>query len=119
MPQLFNGLWRPRLNGINPPPIKSRKQGFELGVGERRQSILDTGPGEAVLFQPLVGQHDAGPMLVDQLQPARLARPEHEDRSGERLCSAPHNRSYVSGEIMWRIRPWAGRGPSNLEFSAT
>jgi hypothetical protein len=46
-----------------------------------------------------------------------------DDKSGyisaKRLCSAPHNRSYVSGEIMWRIRPWAGRGPSNLEFSAT
>ncbi len=119
MPQLFDGLRRSRLDGMNPPPIKARKQGFELGVGQRNQSIFDTWPSERVLFKPFVGQHDTGAIPVDQLQPIRLAEPEHEDCSGERLCSAPHNRCYVSGEIMWRIRPWAGRGPSNLEFSAT
>ncbi len=52
MPQLFDGLRRSRLDGMNPPPIEARKQGFELGVGQRHQSILDTGPGK--------GQHCRG-----------------------------------------------------------
>jgi hypothetical protein len=53
VPQLFDSLWRPRLDGMNPPPIEAREQRFELGVGERHQAILDAGPGEGLLFQPL------------------------------------------------------------------
>ena len=85
MPQLFDDLRRSRLNGMNPPPIEASKQRFELGVAQRHQAILDAGPGEGVLFQPLVGQHDTGAIPVDQLQPVCLARPEHEDGSGERV----------------------------------
>ncbi len=81
MPQLFDSLWRPRLDGMNPPPIKARKQGFELGVGQRHQAILDAGPGERMLFRPFVGHDDPGAIPVDQLQPVRLAGPEHEDGS--------------------------------------
>lgn len=29
---------------MNPPPIEACEQRFELGVGKRHQSILDTGP---------------------------------------------------------------------------
>lgn len=61
MPQLFYCLRRPRLDGMNPSPIKACEQGFELGVGERHQAILDARPGEAVLFQPLIGQNDTEP----------------------------------------------------------
>lgn len=82
MPQLFDSLRRPRLDGMNPPPIKAYEQGFEPGMGERHQAILDAWPCEAVLFQPLVGQHDAGAIPVDQLQSVCLARPEHKDCSG-------------------------------------
>lgn len=59
---------------MNPPPIQASKQRLELGMGQRHQSILDARPGEGVLFQPLVGQHDAGAVPVDQLQPVRLAK---------------------------------------------
>ncbi|ESY66371.1 hypothetical protein X743_28525 [Mesorhizobium sp. LNHC252B00] len=33
---------RSRLDGMNPPPIETCKHGFELGVGQYHQSILDT-----------------------------------------------------------------------------
>ena len=64
MPQLFDSLRRSRLDGMNPPPIEARKQGFELGVGQRHQSILDAGPGEAVFFQPLVPHLRMQPRLA-------------------------------------------------------
>ncbi len=85
MSQLFDSDRRSRFDRPNPPPIKARKQGFELGVGQRDQSILDARPGKAVLFKPFVGHDDTGAIPVDQLQPIRLAGPEHEDRSCERV----------------------------------
>jgi transposase len=43
------------LKGPNPPPIQPRKQRLELRVVHQHQPVLDGRPGEAVLFQPLVG----------------------------------------------------------------
>lgn len=85
VPQLFDSLRRSRLDGTNPPPIKARKQGLELGMAQRHQAILDPWPGEGVFFQPLVSHHNAAAIPVDQLQPVRFTRPEHEDRAGERV----------------------------------
>lgn len=68
MPQLFDSRRRSRLDSPNPPPIEASKQDFELGMAQRHQSIIDSWLGEAVIFQPLVGQHNAAAIPVDQLQ---------------------------------------------------
>jgi hypothetical protein len=73
MPELFDGLWRSCLHGMNPPPIQASKQGFKLGVAQPHQAILGAGQSERLLFQPFVRQHDIAPVPVDQLQPACLA----------------------------------------------
>jgi len=76
-------------------------------------------PAKLRLLQPLGVKANPGSIPPDDLDPVGPFGPEDIKRAVEGLCSAPHNRSYVSGEIMWRIRSCAGRGPSNLEFSAT
>lgn len=73
MPQLFNGLRPPRLDGMNPPPIEACEQGFELGMGQCHQPIFDAWPSEGVLLQPFVGHDDPRAIPVDQLQSIRLA----------------------------------------------
>lgn len=56
-------------------------------MAQRHQAILDAGPGKGVFLQPLVGHHHAAAIPVDQLQTGCLARPEDEDRSGERVLA--------------------------------
>ncbi len=81
--------------------------------------MSDARPAELGFLQPLGVKANAGAIPPYDLDTVCSFRPEDIKSSVERLCGALHNRSYVSGEIMWRIRSCAGRGPSNLEFSAT
>ncbi len=76
-------------------------------------------PAEAILLEDFRIKADPAAIPPHDADTVRPLGAEHIEGATERLCGAPHNRSYVSGEIMWRIRSCAGRGPSNLEFSAT
>ena len=76
------------------------------------------------MINPGPKPHIGGPVVSTQqtfltVEGVPVATAEDEQMPAHRLCGAPHNRCYVSGEIMWRTRSCAGRGPSNLEFSAT
>jgi len=44
---------------------------------------------------------------------------KHEQMAVMRLCGAPHNRIYVSGEIMWRRRRDESQGRPFADSSAT
>ena len=85
MPQLFDGIWRSRLHGPDPTPVKACEQRFELRVAECHQAILDARPGEGVFFQPLVRHHQTAAIPVDQLQSVCFPRPEYKDRSCKRV----------------------------------
>src|SRR3546814_4291135 len=56
VPQLFDSFRRSRFDGANPTPVEARKQRLELSVVQAHQTVPDIRPGEAMLFQPLVGQ---------------------------------------------------------------
>ena len=73
-------------------------------------SLVDR-PQEAALLQPLREQAEALAIPVETLtRSPRFGRGTRTDAPRERLCGAPHNRSYVSGDVMWRRRPKAMRG---------
>jgi hypothetical protein len=94
---------------MNPPPIEARKQRLELSVAQRHQAILDAGPNEALLFQPLVGQDDTRAIPVDQLQSVCLARPEHKDRSSERVNGPLYSSFFTSAaNPSWPLRKSTG-----------
>ncbi len=44
------------------------------------------------------------PVMPQDLQQVAATTSEDVDVPGERICGAPHIRSYVSGVIMWRRR---------------
>src|SRR3546814_5702223 len=68
VPQLFDSFRRSRFDGANPTPVEARKQRLELSVVQAHQTVPDIRPGEAMLFQPLVGHHQTAAIPVDQLQ---------------------------------------------------
>ncbi len=101
----------PRLAALmHASPVQAFEQRLQLRRGQSHDAVGNGGPLELAVFQPLREQADARPIEVNQLDPVGASRPEHIDRARERLCGAPHNRSYASGEIMWRSRPDACQG---------
>ena len=97
------------------PSTKSQK----LGIVELDPAVCDARPAELGFLQPPGAKANAGAIPPYDLHTVCSFRPEGIKSSVEGLGGAPPNRSYASGEILWRIRSCAGRGLSNLEFSVT
>ena len=49
-------------------------------------------------------ERHAEPIVPKDLDQLAALAAEHVEIAAMRLCGAPHNSSYVSGEIMWRRR---------------
>jgi hypothetical protein len=63
------------------------------------------------VLEPFGEQTEAGAIPINDLEKIGPgAAPEHEQVACKRLCGAPHNRFYVSADVMWRRRPKAMRG---------
>ncbi len=66
-----------------PPPVEPGKQRLERRIVHQHQPVLHGGPGERLLFQPLVGHHQPGALPIQQLQPIRLPGAEDKDSARE------------------------------------
>src|SRR6056297_1966713 len=75
------------LQGPHAPPIQTREQGLKLGRFQAHHPVLDRGPFEAVILQPLIRHHQPAAVPVDQLQPIRPLGAEHINRPIKGLLS--------------------------------
>src|SRR3954451_11582310 len=70
---------------VHPLPIEPFKQDGEFGCREPHDPVLDLGPAELALFQPLGDENYARAVPEDQLDPVSSFGPEHIDRARERV----------------------------------
>src|SRR3954449_8991905 len=70
---------------VNTAPIQPFEQGGELGCGQPHDPVLDLGPAELALFQPLSDENHARAVPEDKLDPVGAFGPEHVNRARERV----------------------------------
>src|SRR3954471_20715236 len=87
--ELFCSAWNSRHRNlprrVHPLPIQPFEQGGELGCREPHHPVLDLGPAELTLLQPLGHENHARAVPEDQLDPVSSFGPEHIDRARERV----------------------------------
>src|SRR3954447_2124551 len=70
---------------VHPLPIEPFEQGGEFGCGQPHHPVLDLGPAELALFQPLGHENHARAIPEDQLDPVSSFGPEHVNCARERV----------------------------------
>src|ERR1700745_2497472 len=70
---------------VDPPPIQPLEQCGQLRRGQPHHPIADRRPFELGAFQPLPDQHQAGPVIDQDLHSVGALRAEHEDGPAERV----------------------------------
>src|SRR3982750_1219004 len=70
---------------VHPFPIEPFEQGGEFGCGQPHGPVLDLGPAELALFQPLGDENHARAIPEDQLDPVGSFGPEHVNCARERV----------------------------------
>src|SRR4051812_20494454 len=70
---------------VHPLPIEPFEQGGEFGCGQPHHPVLDLGPAELALFQPLGHENHARSIPEDQLDPVGSFGPEHVNGTRERV----------------------------------
>src|SRR3954465_11200674 len=70
---------------VHPLPIEPFEQDGELGCREPHHPVLDLGPTELALFEPLGDKNDARAVPEDKLDPVSSFGPEHVNRARERV----------------------------------
>src|SRR3954452_6551345 len=90
----WNGRHRDLPRRVHPLPIEPFEQGGELGCGQPHDPVLDLGPTELALFEPLGDENHARAVPEHQLDPVSSFGPEHVDRARERIRAhrLPHER---------------------------
>src|SRR3954464_16049474 len=83
---------------VHPLPIQPFEQGGEFGCGQPHHPVLDLGPAELALFQPLGDENYAHAVPEDQLDPVSSFGPEHIDRARERVSA--HRLTHESRETV-------------------
>src|SRR3954465_5400900 len=86
---LFCSAWNSRHRNlprrVHPFPIQPFEQGGEFGCGQPHDPVLDLGPAELALFQPLGDENHARAIPEDQLDPVTSFGPEHVNCARERV----------------------------------
>src|SRR3954451_4387451 len=92
---------------VHPLPIEPFEQDGELGCREPHHPVLDLGPAELALFQPLGDENDARAVPEDQLDPVSSFGPEHVNRARERVGAhrLTHKRREAIGPFAEVHRP--------------
>src|SRR5215212_8970818 len=105
----WNGRHRDLPRRVHPLPIEPFEQGGELGCGEPHDPVLDLGPAELALFQPLGDENHARAIPEHQLDPVSSFGPEHVDRARERVRA--HRLTHQGGETVCAFAEvnWARR----------
>src|SRR3954464_1357377 len=89
MDALFCSAWNSRHRDlprrVHPFPIQPFEQGGEFGCAQPHDPVLDLGPAELALFQPLGDENHARAIPEDQLDPVSAFGPEHVNRARERV----------------------------------
>lgn len=70
---------------VNAPPIEPLKQGRQLRGRQSDHAVLDRGPAEGPILEPLREQAHTRAVLEDHLDPVGASGAEHVDRAGERV----------------------------------
>src|SRR3954451_3676818 len=70
---------------VHPLPIESFEQGGELRCREPHDPVLDLGPAELALFQPLGHENHPRAIPEHELVPVGAFSPEHVNRARERV----------------------------------
>src|SRR3954468_4710141 len=83
---------------VNTAPIQPFEQGGEFGCGQPHDPVLDLGPAERALFQPLGDEDHARAVPEDQLDPVSALGPEHVNRARERVGA--HRLTHESRETV-------------------
>src|SRR5215212_4888114 len=83
---------------VHPLPIQPFEQDGELGCGQPHHPVLDLGPAELALFQPLGDENYARAVPEHQLDPVSSFGPEHIDRARERVGA--HRLTHESRETV-------------------
>src|SRR3954452_1109248 len=87
--ELFCSAWDSRHRDlprrVHPLPIEPFEQGGELGCGEPHDPVLDLGPAELALFQPLGHENHARAIPEHELDPVSALGPEYVNRARERV----------------------------------
>src|SRR3954471_10153161 len=87
--ELFCSAWNSRHRDlprrVHPLPIEPFEQDGELGCREPHHPVLDLGPAELALFQPLGDENHARAIPEHQLDPVSSFGPEHVNRARERV----------------------------------
>src|SRR3954466_15995176 len=94
----WNGWHRDLPRRVHPLPIEPFEQDGEFGCGQPHDPVLDLGPAELALFQPLGDENDARAVPEDQLDPVSSFGPEHIDRARERVGA--HRLTHESRETV-------------------
>src|SRR5919202_1049424 len=81
----WNGRHRDLSRRVNALPIEPFEQGGELGCGQPHHPVLDLGPAELTLFQPLGDKNHARSIPEHELDPVGAFGPEHVNRARERI----------------------------------
>src|SRR3954452_6709988 len=68
---------------VNTASLQPFDQGGELGCGQPHDPVLDLGPAELALFQPLSDENHARAVPEDKLHPVGAFGPEHVNRARE------------------------------------
>src|SRR5215213_3664670 len=123
--ELFCSAWNSRRRDlprrVHPFPIESFEQGGEFGCSQPHGPVLDLGPAELALFQPLGDENHARSIPEDKLDPVGSFGPEHIDRARERVCAhrLTHERRqaiHPLAEVDWARRhhdAHRARGPDH------
>src|SRR3954469_3134195 len=108
---LFCSAWNSRHRNlprrVHPFPIQPFEQGGEFGCGQPHDPVLDLGPAELALFQPLGDENHARAIPEDQLDPVAAFGPEHVNRARERVGAhrLTHERRQAIGPFAEVDRP--------------
>jgi len=100
-------------------PIDSVQHVSELRSRDRNHARSRQRPNKPAALQPLGVERHADPVMPENFYQRAAASAKHVEVAGMRLCGAPHNRSYVSGEIMFRRRRDDSQGRPCRDSSAT
>lgn len=92
--------------GLTTVPMQCRQPPQAQARLHKHQPVLHGGPGETVLYQPLAGNHQAGAVPIQQLQPIRLPGPEPDDRRSERILA--QRVFYHPARLSWPLRKSMG-----------
>src|SRR3954471_15218520 len=109
--ELFCSAWNSRHRDlpwrVHPLPVQPFEQGLQLGCGQPHDPVLDLGPAELALFQPLGDENYARAVPEDQLDPVGSFGPEHIDRARERVGAhrLTHKRREAIGPFAEVHRP--------------